>query len=161
MGLFGTCVECREASGGWPDSAGDFYCSVCWRQDALFDSLRSYRCFTFCVVYDARTLRRLSVGGSVNDVCAERNALWNLASDHVSTPKVLVVCRLRRSKGRRRTLGYSKPCAQCICAMQLYNVSRVCFSGKDRDFVWHDVSSLTSDYFTKSQTIVSMGAATP
>ena len=44
------------------------------------------------------------------------------------------------------TLGTSKPCAQCIRSLQLYNVMRVCYSDGADAFVWEDVDTMTNAY---------------
>jgi hypothetical protein len=96
----------------------------------------------------------LAKAGSIGG-CAERNALWKLAPEHMTNPKSLVVSRIRKDRNyKNMTFGDSKPCQSCIIAMQMYNVERVCFSINKTDFLWTRVSDLTTDLTTKSKTII-------
>lgn len=150
------CAECGGVcTNGDVCDEGVFYCTRCWDEDELLCELRSYRCVTFCALYDLTTGERLGIGGSVRNSCAERNALWTL--DDISTPKAVMVCRIRKNrKNTRWSLGMSKPCRQCILAMHMYRVERVCFSTGADSYEWVDLDALTTDYRTVCDTIVSI-----
>lgn len=144
------CVSCDKDSKGDYDENDIFYCNDCW----LCHTLMSYRCYTFAAVYDAQSGEQLGIGGSINDTCAERQALWN--TDDILSEKIIVVCRIRKNrKDTKMSFGSSKPCAQCILAMQLYNVKQVCYSVKEtKDFKWETVDNMSNNYCTKSNAIV-------
>lgn len=147
------CVDC-DAVAHRVYSDGKAYCDTCWE----YYDLMSYRCFTFAAVYDISSGKRLSVGSSISHTgCAERQALWRLSSDDFEKDKGIVVCRIRKNRNdTKQSFGMSKPCKQCIIAMQLYNVTRVCYSISKHDFSWQTVAELTNEYSTKSNVIVSM-----
>lgn len=92
------------------------------------------RCFTFAAVFDMFSGSMLAIGSSYVG-CAERQALWKLNSHDDATicsPKVMVVCRVRRNRNNKRmSYGLSKPCQSCIQAMTFYNVVRVAYSAND------------------------------
>ena len=154
MSFFGSCAACEKDDEGYVDTDGTFYCDLCWEIYAL----KSYRCYTFAVVYDAESGQRLSIGSSISNTgCAERQALWKLHSDNMLCPKVVVVARLRKNRNdTKMSLGDSKPCGFCIMSMTMYNVVRVCYSAKEvkGNFVWTDIENLTNDYLSKSKVLV-------
>ena len=45
-------------------------------------------------------------------------------------------------------------CAQCISAMQMYNVQRVCYSVGNDEYTWVDVDGLQNAYRTRNDCIV-------
>ena len=101
------------------------YCFDCWE----LDTLKSFRCYSFAIVYDAESGKRLSFAGSIYDACAERRALWKLDHGDMSVPKIIIVGRIRKNRNDKKiSFGNSKPCHQCIIAMQMYNVVRVYYS---------------------------------
>lgn len=148
MTRYGMCEECEEDSEGPPSEP--FYCHTCWNEYHTCSSLHTFRCFTFAVLYSERTGKRLGMAGST-DHCAEREVLWKV--DDITEPKVVVVSRCRRNRNGKLSFGNSKPCEQCILALQMYNVTRVCYSKKER-FEWEDVSSLANTYRSGCDTIV-------
>lgn len=151
--MWGQCEECGRGAEGWCDHESSFFCHECWRDYDFYETLRSYRCVTFAAVYNLETGERMSTGGSVEKRCAERDALWKI--EDVAVPKAIVVCRHRKNRNNTRaSTGGSKPCAQCILAMQMYNVQRVCYSvGKD-EYMWVDVEGLRNAYTTCNKCIV-------
>jgi cytidine deaminase len=145
------CVECGDVNLGHCNDYGLFYCNDCWE----YYWLDSYRCFTFAAVYDARNGKRLSTGGSIHKACAERQALWKLHD--FDSPKAIVVCRIRKNRNNTKlSFGSSKPCAQCILSMQMYNVQHVCYSTDKNHFEWSKVDYLSTQYHTKCMTIVKL-----
>ena len=153
--MHGFCIQCGEEGAGRCGADYGFYCDACWDDHDFYATLRSYRCISFAAVYDLTTGVRLTVGASVDNHCAERGALWKI--DDVACPKAVVVCRYRKNRrNTRASFGGSKPCAQCILAMQMYNVVRVCYTDGKDSFVWADVDGLHNDYETCSKCIVSL-----
>jgi hypothetical protein len=82
--------------------------------------------------------------------------MWKLDYRHDARPKVIVVCRVRRSRNDIISFGLSKPCCACIDAMPLYNVVRACYSVNTDEFVWENTSELTNEYSTQSKIVVKM-----
>jgi hypothetical protein len=113
----------------------------------------SYRCFSFAIVYNEDG-KRLAIGSSIHKSCAERNALWKV--NDIMCKKHIVVCRIRKNRNdKKASFGISKPCQQCIVAMQLYNVEKVSYSvDKDIFSQWTDVNELKTAYNTQCDTIV-------
>lgn len=152
---YGECDECRCDAQGSCGRDLLFYCHGCWDEYEFYQTLRSYRCITFAAVYNLDTGKRMGIGAAVDNHCAERDALWKL--DDIDVPKAIVVCRYRKNRNNTRaSTGDSKPCAQCILAMQMYNVKRVCYSMGADDYRWMDVDRLQNDYETRNKCIVVM-----
>ena len=153
MVFVGDCSSCGSWTEGFVDLY-DFnsYCTDCYR-------LHYSRVFSIAGVYDAKSGSLIKMGHSWSDahVCAERQAIWKVCNDDgidLSTPKTLVVCRVRRSK-KKSSLGMSKPCAQCIVAMGLCNIERVCYSTFS-GWKWENASDIRNDeYETQSLCIFS------
>lgn len=145
---------CKQCGSALTDvlADDDMFCDDCWE----CYNLSIYRCFSFATIYDAESGVRLSYGGSVNNACAERRALWKLDAAFTSVPKIVVVARIRKNrKDTKMSFGNSKPCAQCIIAMQMYNIVRVYYStNKDCFTVCNNISTLSNDYYTKSKSII-------
>lgn len=151
--ISGHCAECDE----WKDdgavgSDGKYYCPGCWE----YEELRNTRCFSFAAIYDAEHNLLSTAGSQIGTGCAERVALWKLDIHNDTSPKTLVVARVRRNRKRGYTFGTSKPCQQCIYAMMFYNIERVCYSQSDTKFEWEDVSQLSNTYTSCSKVIIKL-----
>ena len=138
--ISGKCAECDE----WQDncsvgSNGKYYCPGCWE----YEELRNTRCFSFAAIYDAENNLLSTAGSQIGTRCAERGAMWKL-DIHNTSPKTLIVARIRRNRKRGFTFGTSKPCQQCIYAMMFYNIERVCYSQSNTTFEWANVLQLSN-----------------
>lgn len=145
------CDECAALAPVSFGTDGNAYCSSCWDWDAL----RHTRCFTVAAIYDARGALLTTGASDVGVGCAERVAMWNLSLDAVGTPKTIVVARIRRNRNNKMNFGNSKPCTQCIQAMQLYGVDRVGYSTKE-GFVWEDAEGMKNTYSAYSPILVTI-----
>ena len=146
--FFGTCIDCGDVCKG-ALYEGELYCITCTE----YYEMANTRCFSFAAVYDMQTGKLLSVGASrIGTGCAERQALWKL-DDQDNVPKSVVVCRVRRSRRGKISFGTSKPCAQCILAMQFYNVVNVCYSGLD-EFTWDNLNDMHNEYTSQSNVLI-------
>lgn len=147
------CEECNTFAEVHIGNDGNMYCDECWK----FYDLRNTRCFSFAALYDKLTGKRiLSEASHIGSGCAERMAMWKLPfgpEESIATPKIAVVVRIRRNRNNKMTLGNSKPCQQCIQAMPLYNIERVCYSTSS-GYVWEDVTTMNNDYTSCSRVIV-------
>ena len=154
--MFSVCQECGkdcDTITSECDGNNDRYCFDCWE----IDILKSFRCYSFAIVYDATSGERLSFAGSIYDSCAERRALWKLDNTHMSVPKVIIVGRIRKNRNDKKiSFGNSKPCHQCIIAMQMYNVVRVYYSFGKQLFMRSNVSEMSNSYTTESDIIISL-----
>lgn len=145
------CDECDTVTTVFMAPNDTYYCGSCWK----WHEMRNTRCFTFAAAYDETTCHLLGTASSSAGVgCAERILLWNLSDELISTPKVLIVARIRRNRNNKKmSFGGSKPCNQCIQAMHFYGVTRVAYSNGD-SFTWSDLQSLHNEYKTYSASIV-------
>jgi cytidine deaminase len=147
---FGKCKSCCQYLPG-KEAIDAFYCSSCWE---IYD-INQYRCFSFAMVYDMHEGTNLSFGSSIySEGCAERSALWKLDPDD-AREKLMIVARIRRNANdRKMSFGNSKPCSQCILAMQMYNVKEVLYSHNKQGFVHEQVNGMNNSYTSKGMTIV-------
>lgn len=155
--MSGFCSLCDTfESGSVSPQDHEFYCDVCWDAYEEQKQVQDFRCYTFANVYDIETDQLMSCGSSVQNVCAERNALWKLRGDAMIRPKTMIVVRVRKNrKDTKQSLGTSKPCKQCILAMQCYNVVSVSYSN-GATFKFEETMHMTTDYSTKSQVLLRM-----
>lgn len=131
----------------------DCYESLC-KEISL---LQFYRCFSFALVLHASTHDILSFGSSLGKTCAERKALWNLDPSYFALEKYIIVFRVRKCrKNTQLTFGSSKPCAQCIVALNLFGVNKVYYSKVNSGFECENVCTMCNEYNTKSRVIVSL-----
>ena len=146
--FFGTCTECGDSQYGRPAEDHEFYCDTCWE----FDMLEHARQFSVATVYDIHTRHMIAFGTSIGK-CAERNALEWVPRASFARPLLVMVCRIHKS-GSRTVVGRSKPCLQCIAAMQQYRISAVAYSvPRHADFVCERVAHVSNSYTTESNGI--------
>lgn len=155
--MSGFCSLCDAfESGSVSPEDGQFYCDVCWDVYEEQKRVEDFRCYTFAKVYDVETDQLISCGSSVDHACAERNALWKLRGDAMTRPKSMIVVRVRKNQNNtKQSLGMSKPCKQCILAMQCYNVVSVSYSNGST-FKFEETTHMTTDYATKSPFLLRM-----
>jgi len=144
---YGTCMQCSaDALGDVSPDDYEFYCHSCFE----FDKLNCVRCMTFAAGYDEHG--SLVTFGTSVDRCAERNALERNPDVHT-----LIACRIRRNEyGRITSYGMCMPCKQCIYAMRMHNVRRICYSirrpqGDSKyEFEMMDVQQVSNTYISKT-----------
>ena len=155
MTCTGYCTDCKEWRPGQLYEDGNVYCDTCWE----YYELKNTRCFSFAAIYDSSTGDLLTVASShIGTGCAERRAMWRLKEQDISSAKSIVVCRIRRNRNNRTmTFGMSKPCAQCICAMHIYNITEVSYSEIGNSFTaFIQLHELHNTYSTASKVVVSI-----
>lgn len=151
--FYGICEECNSDDYVTCGNDFNFYCNECFE----YEELRNTRCFSFSVIYDEHG-KKITWGYSrIGFGCAERVAMWKL--DDSAIPHILVVARIRKNRQNKISFGVSKPCKECIIAMHLYNIKRICYStGKNEYgkeiFEWIDLENLSNTYSSCSKVII-------